>query len=37
MADETSVVILGGDHDLSDAVPAGVEYLRVTVQGWPGD
>jgi hypothetical protein len=37
MADEVSVVILGGDHDLSDVVPVGVEYLRVTVEGWPDD
>jgi hypothetical protein len=37
MADEVSLVVLGGDHDLSDAVPAGVEYLRVTVAGWAGD
>jgi hypothetical protein len=37
MADDVSVVILDGDHDLSAAVPSGVEYLRVTVEGWPGD
>jgi hypothetical protein len=35
MADEVSVVILGGDHGLSDVVPAGVEYLRVKVEEWP--
>jgi hypothetical protein len=36
LSDELAVVILGGDHDLSEAVPPGVEYLRVTVEGWPG-
>jgi hypothetical protein len=35
LRDQVSVLILGGDHDLSEAVPPGVEYLRVTVEGWP--
>ena len=27
-----SVIVLGGDHDLSDNLPDGVEYLRVTLK-----
>ena len=36
-ASETAVLVLGGAHDISDNVPAGVELIVLTVQGYPGE
>jgi hypothetical protein len=30
------LVVLGGSHDLSGAVPVACEYMRVWVKEWPG-
>ncbi|MFT5328797.1 MAG: hypothetical protein ACI8P0_006712, partial [Planctomycetaceae bacterium] len=32
---ETAILVLGGAHDLSDNVPAGVELIVLTVKGYP--
>jgi hypothetical protein len=32
---ETAVLVLGGAHDLSDYVPAGVKLIVLTVKGYP--
>ena len=29
-----AVVILGGEHDLTELLPATVEYVRVTLKGY---
>jgi hypothetical protein len=34
LAKELAVVILGGEHDLTDNLPASVEYIRVTLRGY---
>ena len=36
-ASETAVLVLGGAHDLSDNVPAGVKLIVLTVMGCPGE
>jgi len=33
----TAVLLLGGTHDLSDNVPAGVKLIVLTVKGYPGE
>jgi hypothetical protein len=34
LARKESIIILGGDHDLSDNLSATVEYVRVTLKGY---
>ena len=34
LAQKESVIILGGEHDLSDTLPAAVEYVRVTLKAY---
>jgi len=34
LAHKQAVVILGGEHDLSDNLPANVEYVRVTLKAY---
>jgi hypothetical protein len=36
-ASGTAVLVLGGSHDLSDNVPAGVKLIVLTVKGYPGE
>jgi hypothetical protein len=36
-ASGTAVLVLGGAHDLSDNVPAGVKLTVLTVKGYPGE
>jgi hypothetical protein len=36
-ASGTAVLVLGGAHDLSDNVPAGVRLIVLTVKGYPGE
>ena len=33
----TAVLVLGGAHDLSDNVPAGVKLIVLTVKVYPGE
>jgi hypothetical protein len=34
MAHKYSVVVLGGEHDLTDNLPSNVEYVRMTLKGY---
>jgi len=34
VAHNNAVLILGGEHDLTDHLPASVEYVRVTLKGY---
>ena len=36
-ASETAILVLGGAHDLSDNVPAGVKLIVLTVKVYPGE
>jgi len=36
-ASGTAVIVLGGAHDLSDNLPAGVKLIVLTVKAYPGE